>query len=248
MIRSAYGCNIGIKRLVNQDRVYATDREIGSLPNLYIVADGMGGHAAGEIAAQTTVDYCREFIRAAWPEPPETLFREMAASVNAQVYKISSFNPKYEGMGTTLVAVTVCPDAIYCLNVGDSRLYAVNSEGEFVRITVDHSVVEMMARRGEITQEEARVHPKRNFITRAIGTEATVRPDVYRIPIDYAELLLLCSDGLSGQVEDGRISEIIGIRGLSLQTRVEMLINEANRNGGADNVSVILIDTGRRRD
>lgn len=239
---SAAECNIGAIRIVNQDRIYASDGPVGRLPNLYIVADGMGGHAAGEVAAAEAVHYCIQFARDAWAQDPVRLFYEIAQEANRHVYQISCSNPEYAGMGTTLVAVTLFDDYVYCVNVGDSRMYVINHEDEFVRITTDHSLVEQMVIRGEITEAEARVHPKRNFITRAIGTSPNIAADVYKIPRDYIRKIVLCSDGLSGQVDDGRIHDIISIDGLPLRTRAQMLVNEANRNGGLDNVSVILID------
>ena len=124
-------------------------------------------------------------------------------------------------------------------------MYVVNQEDQLERVTMDHSVVEMMMRRGELTEEEARNHPNRNYITRAIGTEKTVRADLYKVPAGYARMMMLCSDGLSGQVANERIEEILKMRSLSLSDRVDMLVGEANRNGGTDNISVILADLER---
>ena len=145
-------------------------------------------------------------------------------------------------MGTTLVAASILPDGVYCVNVGDSRMYMVDHKDRFVRVTRDHSLVELMVSKGELTEEEARVHPKRNYITRAVGTAPEVEADLYKLPAGYARMLLLCSDGLSSQIADERISEIIKTRSLSLTERVDMLVNEANRNGGTDNISIILIE------
>lgn len=244
-VRSAADSNIGVRRLVNQDRVYASDRPVGIFPNLYIVADGMGGEAAGEVAAAAAVESAVRFARSSWPGDPQDLFREMGIVVNADVYDIAVHHLEYAGMGTTFVAASVYEDAVYCINIGDSRLYAINYRDEFVRITTDHSLVEAMVQRGQITEEEARVHRDRNLITRAVGTNKSVQADIYRIPIGYPRMLLLCSDGLHGQVDDSRISEIMRINSYPLSVRVEMLIQEANRNGGSDNVSVILADLGK---
>ena len=244
-MRSAADSNIGVRRLVNQDRVFASDKPVGVFPNLYIVADGMGGEAAGEVAAAAAIESAVRFARHSWSEDPARLFREMGQVVNADVYDIAAHHIEYAGMGTTLVAVSVFEDAAYCINIGDSRLYAINYKDEFVRITTDHSLVEALVQRGQLTEEEARVHRDRNLITRAVGTNKTVQSDIYRIPIEYPRMLLLCSDGLHGQVDDSRISEIIRISGYPLSVRVEMLIQEANRNGGSDNVSVILADLGK---
>lgn len=242
---AAARCNIGACRMVNQDYVVSRENPVGALPNLFIVADGMGGHAAGERASQEAAEYCVRFVQETPSMEPEELFYRMAEEANAHVHRMSVENPELAGMGTTLVAVSVLEDGIYCINVGDSRMYVVNQENQFVRITMDHSIVEMMVRRGEITPEEARVHPNRNYITRAIGTEPEVEADLYKIPAGYAKMLILCSDGLSGQIEDERISEIVNMRSLSLSDRVDMLVNEANRNGGTDNISIILVDLER---
>lgn len=244
-METAARCNIGACRLVNQDRIFSSDQPVGILPNLFIVADGMGGHAAGERASSETVDYCVRFVQNAWPADTGELFYQMAEGANAYVHNLALANPELAGMGTTLVAASVCEDAVYCINVGDSRMYVLNQEDQFVRITMDHSVVEMMLRRGELTEKEARVHPNRNYITRAIGTEATVIADLYKVPAGYARMVMLCSDGLSGQIEDERISEILKMRSQTLSERVDMLVNEANRNGGTDNISIILVDLER---
>lgn len=244
-MEAAARCNIGACRMVNQDRVFSSQEAVGSLPNLYIVADGMGGHAAGERASTETVDFCVQFIKDAWPGDTGEIFCEMAEAVNRHVYSLASSNAELSGMGTTLVAASVCEDGIYCINVGDSRMYVITQDDRLERVTMDHSIVEMMMRRGELTEEEARVHPNRNYITRAIGTEATVRADLYKVPAGYARMMMLCSDGLSGQVEAERISEICKMRSLTLSDRVDMLVGEANRNGGTDNISVILVDLER---
>lgn len=244
-MEAAARCNIGACRLVNQDCIFSSDQPVGTLPNLFIVADGMGGHAAGERASSETVDYCVQFVRSAWPTETGELFYQMAEGANGYVHDMALSNPELAGMGTTLVAAAICEDAVYCINVGDSRMYVLNHEDQFVRVTMDHSVVEMMVRRGELTEKEARVHPNRNYITRAIGTEATVVADLYKVPAGYAKMVMLCSDGLSGQIEDERISEILKMRSQTLSERVDMLVNEANRNGGTDNISIILVDLER---
>ena len=233
-MEAAARCNIGACRMVNQDRVFSSDESVGTLPNLFIVADGMGGHAAGERASAETVDFCVQFIKDAWPGDTGDILCEMAECVNRHVYELASSQAELNGMGTTLVAASICEDGIYCVNVGDSRMYVVNQEDQLERVTMDHSVVEMMMRRGELTEEEARNHPNRNYITRAIGTEKTVRADLYKVP-----------DGLSGQVANERIEEILKMRSLPLSDRVDMLVGEANRNGGTDNISVILADLER---
>ncbi len=241
-MRTASACNIGACRMVNQDRIFASAEPVGALPNLFIVADGMGGHAAGETAAQEAVDFCVRYASESSMEETDAFFYQMAAQTNAHVYALSQSHAEYAGMGTTLVAASILPDGVYCVNVGDSRMYMVDHKDRFVRVTRDHSLVELMVSKGELTEEEARVHPKRNYITRAVGTAPEVEADLYKLPAGYARMLLLCSDGLSSQIADERISEIVKTRSLSLTERVDMLVNEANRNGGTDNISIILVE------
>ncbi|MBQ7916049.1 MAG: Stp1/IreP family PP2C-type Ser/Thr phosphatase [Firmicutes bacterium] len=244
-MKVAARCNIGACRLVNQDCVFSSEEPVGALPNLFIVADGMGGHAAGEKASQEAVKCAVEYAAQAVNIPTEEIFYEMVSKANKHVYHMAVANPQMAGMGTTMVAASVMGDAIYCANVGDSRMYALDQNDHFVRITMDHSLVEEMVRQGKITPEEARVHPRRNYITRAIGTSEEVETDLYKVPLGFAKMILLCSDGLNGQIEDERISEIIKVRSLTLSDRVDMLVNEANRNGGNDNISIILVDLER---
>ena len=143
-------------------------------------------------------------------------------------------------MGTTLVAVTVQDDTAYVANVGDSRLYKIG--GTIEQITEDHSLVEEMVRMGEISKEEARNHPEKNIITRAIGVSETVEPDYFDTKLEKGECLLLCSDGLSNMLEDAQIKEILDRR-TDLRSGAEELVREANRNGGKDNIAVVLIES-----
>lgn len=251
-MESAVICNIGACRIVNQDSVFASDQPVGVLPNLYLVADGMGGHAAGEKASAQAVSSSvgtaeLDSVQPGlvyWNEKEDVLgvLSRMVEQANRDVYELAMNHAAWRGMGTTMVMAVVLENDVCCANIGDSRLYVINSEDQLQRVTVDHSFVEMMVQKGELTEEEARIHPKRNLITRAVGTEETVRPDFYTIPRDGARMVLLCSDGLSGQISEMRMNEIINMRSLSLKARVELLVNEANRNGGSDNISIILID------
>lgn len=244
-MKVAARCNIGACRLVNQDCVFSSEEPVGVLPNLLIVADGMGGHAAGEKASQEAVKCAVDYVSGVTDLPVDEILLEMASKANKHVYYMAVANPAMAGMGTTMVGATVLGDYIYCVNVGDSRMYVLDQNDRFMRVTMDHSWVEEMVHLGKLTPEEARVHPRRNYITRAIGASEEVEADLYKVPLGYAKMILLCSDGLTGQIEDERISEIVKVRSLSLSDRVDMLVNEANRNGGNDNISIILVDLER---
>ena len=159
---------------------------------------------------------------------------------NQKLIEKAGESPAYAGMGTTLVAVTVQDDTAYVANVGDSRLYKIG--GTIEQITEDHSLVEEMVRMGEISKEEARNHPEKNIITRAIGVSETVEPDYFDTKLEKGECLLLCSDGLSNMLEDAQIKEILDRR-TDLRSGAEELVREANRNGGKDNIAVVLIES-----
>lgn len=234
--------NIGAKRLVNQDTVLSTTGKVGSLDNLFIVADGMGGHAGGAQASAEAVRCVYDQAKQETDLPIGEFLIELAKAANEHVYELGCSDPQLNGMGTTLVVATVHDRFIYCVNVGDSRLYIVNNENRLQRVTEDHSLVEQLIRSGQLTDEEARQHPQRNLITRAIGTEPYVAIDLYKVPVSSAKKLLLCSDGLSSQITQFRMDELINHKSASLDKIAQLLVNEANRNGGNDNISLILVD------
>ena len=239
--------DIGKKRARNEDRVFVSNSPIGILPNLLIVADGMGGHKAGDLASTETV---RCFVKCIEERSKEAedivdLMRLALEEANRYVYYLSQESEDYQGMGTTFVAVTFCGNSLYCINVGDSRLYKLNRAGEqpmsLKKVTEDHSVVEMMIKEGLITEEEARVHPQKNMITRAVGIEETVQIDDFRLDVDNLVRVLLCSDGLSGMLTDLDILNIVSGKD-DVEVTAERLLAKANDNGGRDNISVIVID------
>ena len=168
--------------------------------------------------------------------------KEYAADPAADFQKLiekAGESPAYTGMGTTLVAVTVKDGTAFVANVGDSRLYKIGDRIE--QITEDHSLVEEMVRMGEISKEEARNHPEKNIITRAIGVTETVEPDYFDTKLERGECLLLCSDGLSNMIEDAQIKRIVNQR-TDVRSAAEELVRTANRNGGKDNIAVVLIE------
>lgn len=213
---------------------------MGNLPNLFLVADGMGGHRAGDLASEYTVSRVCEAVTKSMQKIPFQILKGAFQYANQKLIEKAGESPAYAGMGTTLVAVTVQDDTAYVANVGDSRLYKIG--GTIEQITEDHSLVEEMVRMGEISKEEARNHPEKNIITRAIGVSETVEPDYFDTKLEKGECLLLCSDGLSNMLEDAQIKEILDRR-TDLRSGAEELVREANRNGGKDNIAVVLIES-----
>lgn len=229
--------DIGRKRNINQDSVYACAVPIGSLPNLFIVADGMGGHKAGDYASAYAVNAIeREVLDDENTEPVKILGSAIECA-NAEIF-VKAQEEEYAGMGTTVVASTIIDGTLYVANVGDSRLYLVNDE--IKQITKDHSLVEEMVRAGEIDREDARFHPDKNIITRAVGADRNVLVDFFEVDLCDGDVVLMCSDGLSNMVGDNDILEIIKKK-KTVSDMADELIKVANHNGGKDNIGVVLV-------
>ncbi len=231
--------DIGRKRSANQDFVYASDQPVGHLSNMLIVADGMGGHNAGDLASRYTVESMVDYIERAKEHRPIPLLSEAIHHANELVMEKAKTDKTLEGMGTTVVAATLQEDYLYVANVGDSRLYLIDDEIE--QITRDHSLVEEMIRVGELQRKDAKSHPDRNIITRAIGVRVPVKIDFFDVKLEKGDKILLCSDGLTNMVEDEDILRIVKRSG-SLKEAAQRLITEANKNGGKDNISVVLAE------
>ena len=234
--------DIGLRREMNQDYIYASDLPLGSLPCLYLVADGMGGHRAGDLASKLTVETVVNQVTSTVGLEPEELLREAFEMANNAILQTAARHREYYGMGTTLVGCTICGDDLLVANVGDSRLY--NYKNGFRQITVDHSLVEEMVRAGTLDRKYARFHPERNVITRAIGAEQHMKVDFFRLPLSECGLILMCSDGLTSMIDDDEIESVLA-GNTSLEEKASTLIARANEAGGKDNISVILIDTSR---
>ena len=231
--------DVGRKREMNQDYVFATDESLGTLPNLLVVADGMGGHKAGDFASKYTVEVLKEELKHTLKDGPEEILKDAAQTANHKLIEKADEDINLEGMGTTLVAATVIDHTLYFINVGDSRLYLLNKD--IRQLSRDHSLVEEMVRLGGIKPEEAKHHPDKNIITRAVGAEDKVEPDFFTVELQEGEIVLMCSDGLTNMLEDEEIRMIIsGAR--DLVEKAESLVEAANANGGRDNISVILIE------
>ncbi|MBQ3583770.1 MAG: Stp1/IreP family PP2C-type Ser/Thr phosphatase [Lachnospiraceae bacterium] len=231
--------DIGAKRQTNQDYVFCSMRPVGSLPNLFIVADGMGGHKAGDLASRYTVEEFLEVVRNSKADNPITVIEEAVTKANLMLIQKSKESIDYEGMGTTLVVATIIGRSVYIANVGDSRLYLINNEIQ--QITRDHSLVEEMISLGEIDRKKARTHEKKNIITRAIGVDSEVVADFFEIDYSDGDIILMCSDGLSNMIDDDEIKLIVN-QGTDLSEITNKLIETANRNGGRDNISVVLVE------
>ena len=225
---------------MNQDFVYASEEPVGNLPNLFVVADGMGGHRAGDFASRYTVEIIQKSIRANRERNPIKIIRMAIETANMKVLEKANSDENLAGMGTTVVVATVVENYIYVANVGDSRLYLIRDEIQ--QITRDHSLVEEMVRMGEINREQARNHPDKNIITRAVGVRSRVSIDFFDMKLEKDDTVLMCSDGLSNMLEDGEIKEIIRTGSHDLPEIALQLIGRANQNGGRDNIAVVLIE------
>lgn len=239
MIKTAYLTDTGRKRELNEDYVYASEKPVGNLPNLFIVADGMGGHNAGDFASDFTVKTMVEEIEASFEKNPSIIFQKAINVANQKLREIAAKDLAKRGMGTTVVAATCLGKYLQVANVGDSRLYVVNDT--IKQITTDHSYVEEMIRRGNLQRENARSNPNKNIITRAVGAKNEIQADIYVVELKPGDLLLMCSDGLSNMLEDEEMRMIIR-RQRDIVEMAEELVKVANENGGKDNISVVLID------
>jgi protein phosphatase len=232
--------DVGQKRKMNQDYVFVSEAPVGNLPNLFVVADGMGGHNAGDFASSHAVQTLVNEIREDADYNPVKIIRHAIETANTEIIEQAQSDEKLRGMGTTMVVATIVGQYAYVANIGDSRLYVVQEE--IRQITKDHSLVQEMVRMGELNAEEARNHPDKNIITRALGAEKTVDIDFFDLKLESGNVILMCSDGLSNMVEDKKMEEIILDTGVDLETKGETLVQEANRNGGKDNIAIVLIE------
>lgn len=229
----------GRTRNTNQDYVFCEENAVGSFPNLFIVADGMGGHNAGDTASRMCVEEVVSQIEQSTKVTPIGIFEQAVAAANEKVFQASISDKALKGMGTTIVATVVFGDTAYIVNVGDSRLYVYKDT--FRQVTIDHSLVEEMVQSGKLHKEDMRTHPNKNIITRALGTNSEVKADCFEIEVDEGDVLLLCSDGLSNMLEDEKIERIIRSNREDMEEAGKQLVQAANEAGGKDNISVVLI-------
>ncbi len=224
---------------MNQDYFFASEEPVGALPNLFLVADGMGGHSGGDFASRSVVETMCEVARKTRKIKVPNILRECLEQANSTLREYAKEHPKMKGMGTTIVAAVLVDHTLIVANVGDSRLYVI---GDTIRqVTEDHSLVHEMLLRGEIDEETAKFHPDKNIITRAIGAADTVKPDIFEETLEPGELVLMCTDGLTNMVEEKQILTVMK-RSKSLTKNTEHLVGLANEHGGKDNITVITID------
>lgn len=227
--------DIGKIREINEDSFVC-------LPPLFVVADGMGGHVAGEIASKMAADTLRQcFAASAVIEDPKHLLEQAIHEANAQIFQFAQQNSEYAGMGTTITAAYIQDSKIYWSHVGDSRLYILR-DGRLTQVTEDHSLVGELVRSGSITAEQALTHPHRNILTRALGTSEQIKVDSGITEWKAADRILICSDGLTNMLNDQ------DIRGTIMtgdgETGLARLVDLANAAGGLDNITAIMIING----
>ena len=232
--------DIGRLRKLNQDYVFTSEVPVGTLPDLFIIADGMGGHKAGEYASKCAVETMVSQINSSGERGSIRVISNAIREANRRVRNKALSDDNYFGMGTTLVVATIDEDGLCVANVGDSRLYLI-SNGEIRQVTVDHSLVEEMVQMGELERKSARNHPDKNIITRAVGVMEEVDPDFFEVEdLVVGDTILMCSDGLSNMLEDTEIMGIVDGEG-TLKEKALRLVAAANMNGGRDNITVILV-------
>lgn len=232
--------DIGKKRMLNQDYAYMSLEKIGRLPNLFVVADGMGGHKGGGYASRLAVETILSEIETDREDNAAQILVDAIRYANQCIKRAASEDERLSGMGTTVVAATCTGDMLEVANVGDSRLY-IADEKEIRQITQDHSLVEEMVRYEGISREQARKHPDRNIITRAVGVEEDLKVDCFFVPVKEGDKVLLCSDGLTNMLEDEEILRILNEE-ISVRERALKLVEAANNQGGRDNIAVIVIE------
>lgn len=235
----AFQTDVGKKRSTNQDSVgvFENKKKI----KIGIVADGMGGHQAGDVASRLTV----MDLGTIWENSElsdETEIKEWLVEniqrLNQEIFEEGQTNPDKLGMGTTIVAVAIIEDKVILANVGDSRSYLVRNH-QITQLTEDHSLVNELLKNGEITKEEALRHPRKNVLLRSLGIPGQVDVDIISLMIEEKDKILLCSDGLSNMISDETILEILDNE-LTIKEMLETLINEANAAGGRDNITVLI--------
>ena len=238
--------DIGVKRDKNEDAISLPAEKDGI--KLFILADGMGGAKAGEKASQLAIECIRDYIRVQFikiertKENIEEMIRKAMLEANRKIYELSNDYQEMKGMGTTVLVALFYRGRLYIGHIGDSRVYRLR-KSVLRQLTRDHSYVQELVRQGTITIQEARNHPRKNMLLRALGCERDIMPDIITKGFVKGDTILLCSDGLTNMVEDKEIYEIIMKNMSDLKVACKMLIDTANQNGGVDNISEIIISS-----
>jgi protein phosphatase len=239
--------DIGRVRDLNEDSTGLIVTKSGAV--IAIVADGMGGHQAGDVASSKTVETIEQVVSAQpldiSTDEKSDLLLHAVGKANETVYNMAAENNQYKGMGTTVIASIVDTKEVVLAHVGDSRAYMLHNGGLY-QLTEDHSYVNLLKKHGQITEEEAANHPQRNMIVRAVGTSEEVEVDLINTPWSQGDTLLLCSDGLTTMVSEREIGLVLSSKTMSLDEKADQLIKMALDAGGTDNISLILLrHTGR---
>lgn len=241
-MKAVFKTDKGKVRLHNEDAGGIFVNQDGS--RLAIVADGMGGHRAGDIASEMSVIHLKKEWEAAGgiatADDAEKWLKEQITTVNNIVFEHATNNTECDGMGTTIVAAIITDRFATVANIGDSRAYILNESG-FKQITEDHSLVNELVRSGQISKEDAEHHPRKNVLLRALGTEKMVEMDIKTIIFEEGDILLLCSDGLSNKVSDKEMTAIL-LNEDELEQKAGTLISLANENGGEDNITLVIAE------
>ena len=230
----------GKMRKMNQDFLFATKEALGVFPNLFLLADGMGGHKAGDYASRYLVESLVSYLKEISGESPVHCLDKGIDRINAELYALSQNNVNLHGMGSTLVTAFVEEHTLFLSNVGDSRAY-IFRKNRLKQLTKDHSYVEEKIRRGEMIRGSKEYYSHKNYITRAIGAEKQVSVDFFEEELEEGDLFFLCSDGLSNMVDNESMVQILKDKA-SLAEKGRALIDLANINGGKDNIALILVN------
>ncbi|MCR4781592.1 MAG: Stp1/IreP family PP2C-type Ser/Thr phosphatase [Lachnospiraceae bacterium] len=230
----------GVTRLKNEDVFFASKDSIGLLPNLFFVADGMGGEKAGLYAAQTAANTIVTDLMGSKEREPVKAIKAAIEDANLKLFEEAQADPEKESMGTTLVLACIYDDHLIIANVGDSRLY-VSKNDRITQITRDHSYVDELVRYGKVSELAAKHHPKRHYITRAVGAENKISIDFFDLELDQSDIFMLCSDGLTNMLLDEEIQAILR-SGKSLEEMSKELVDRANAMGGEDNITIVIVD------
>ncbi len=243
----SYGkTDVGCVRTENQDHYYCNDASLGMFDNLYIVADGMGGHNAGGYASQYVTNKLVEHAEKSTGWDVVAFLKDVLKQLNQELLDTGKEKPEYQGMGTTVVVATQKEDKLYVANVGDSRLYLLH-EGFLSQVTTDHSYVQELFDAGLIEKDTMASHPNKNVITRAVGAPQTLKVDHFILPLYDGDMVLLCSDGLHGMISDEMIETIMK-KDATLEEKTNELITQAKEQGGRDNIAVVLAQYESRGD
>lgn len=240
MIQIGFKSNRGVVRENNEDACFVIPGN-----DVYVVADGVGGNNSGEVASRTAVEEIAGFVNTGnirRCESPEEIFSFMGDAIgvaNSTIYEMGKDTTRYTGMATTVVMAYIYKSEGYIANVGDSRAY-IYRDGKMTRITKDHTYVNELIDKGVITADEAESHRQKNVITKALGAEPSIEPDYYKLPLNSEDVLMLCTDGLYGEVGEERILDVLS-KGLNMNDTCGELVDMAIESGGRDNITVICV-------